>query len=91
MGLAQLGLIVKLMEEAIPKVGATSEAGRDLLQALTRLSKHIPPGAVSPAAEKNQMESMMLKQAQAGPQIAAMRQGGAGGAPPPAPPAQAAA
>jgi hypothetical protein len=91
MGLAQLGLIVKLMEEAIPKIGATSEAGKDLLQALTRISKHIPPGTVSPASENNQLESLRMKQAQAGPQIAAMRAPGAGaGAPPPMPAAAAA-
>jgi len=89
----RLGVALKMLEQTVPLLGAASEAGRDVLQALTRLSKHIQPGAVSPAAEKNQLDAMRMRQAQAGPQIAQMRaaQGGGAGAPPgaAAPPAAA--
>ena len=73
-GLQQLGVIVSLMEKTIPLLGSASEPGKDLLKALSTLSKHIPPGAVSPAAQQNTMQSLMMKQAQMGPQIQAMRQ-----------------
>ena len=87
-GLQVVGIIVKLMEEAIPRVGASTEVGQDLLKALQAIAKHVPPGTVSPAGEKNQMEQMMMKQRQAGPQIAAMRAQQPGATPqqPPAPP-----
>ncbi len=71
-----------MMEDTVPLLGAATEPGRDLLKALTLLSKHIPAGTVSPAAQQNTMQSMMLKQAQMGPQIAAMRAAAAQGAHP---------
>lgn len=82
-GLARLGLIMKLMEETIPALGAASEPGKDVLKALQLVAKHIPPGTNSPATEKNQVQQLMLSQAQAGPRIAQMRQAMAGGGAPP--------
>lgn len=79
-GIQRLGLIVKLMEQTVPLLGAASEPGKDLLQALTRLSKHVPPGAVSPASQQNTMQNLMMRQAQMGPAMAAMRGAGPTGA-----------
>lgn len=102
-GMAKLGLAIRLLESIVPQLGAGTEAGRDVLKALTSLSKHLPPGAVSPGVEKTSLMNMMQSQRQQQPQIAAMRAamaggqspggqspGGQPGGEPPTPPAQAA-
>lgn len=63
-GLAGLSMVVKGLEKLVPLIGATSPVGQDVLESIKRLAKHIPPGTVSPAAEQNQMQRMMLAQAQ---------------------------
>ena len=92
--MAKLGLIVRLLESLVPSLGAGTEAGKDVLKALTSLSKHVPPGAVSPGVEQTSLMKLMVDQKQQQPQIAAMRaamagQGqanpGAGAAPAPSP------
>ena len=87
-GMAKLGLIVRLLESVVPQLGVASEDGKDVLKALTSLSKHVPPGAVSPGVEQTALQKMMINQKQQTPQIAAMRaamagQNSGGGAPPP--------
>ena len=81
----QLGLVVKALTDILQKVGAGSEPGQAVLKAINALSKFVPPGSVSPAGERNQLESMQMKAAQNNQQMQAMRakqmQGGA--APPP--------
>ena len=90
-GLAKLGLIVRLLEQIVPLLGAGTEAGKDVLKCLTSLAKHIPPGAVSPGIEQSALQKLMLQQRQQGPQIANMRAamaqpGGAAPSGPSAPP-----
>jgi hypothetical protein len=90
-GMAKLAMIVRLMEQTIPMLGAGSEAGRDLLQATSRLAKHVSSGSVSQGSENTAVQNLAAQQRQMQPIIAQMRQGGQ---PPPqagaAPPAQAA-
>jgi hypothetical protein len=81
-GMAKLGLVVKQLETIVPLLGAGTEAGKDVLKALTSLSKHVPPGAVSPGVEQSALQNMMMKQRQQMPQIAAMRQAIAAQKPP---------
>lgn len=85
MGAALIGVIVKMMERAIPLLGAGSEAGRDLVKSLSSLSRHVPPGSMSPGIEGTAIERLALQQRQQAPQIAAMR-----AAAPTMPPTQAA-
>lgn len=92
-GLAKLGLVVRLLESLVPSLGAGTEPGKDVLKALTSLSKHVPPGAVSPGVEQTSLMKLMMDQRQQAPQIAAMRASMAGGNPaanqgaaPPTPP-----
>lgn len=85
-GLATLSVVVRLLtEKVLPSLGATSEAGRDVLKALTSLSKHVTPGSVSTGVEQTALTALQNASRQAAPQIAAMRaaQPAAGGAPPP--------
>lgn len=72
-GLAMIGVIVKLMERAIPLLGAGTEAGRDLVKSLSSLSRHVPAGALSPGIENTAIERLALQNRQNGPQVAAMR------------------
>ncbi len=65
-GLQKLGVLVKAMEELIPMFGATSEPGKDILDALRKLAKHIPTGSVSPASQRNTIQEMMMKAQQNG-------------------------
>lgn len=81
-GMQLLGVIVMGLEQAIPLLGAASEPGRDALKALSTLSKHVPPGAVTPAALKTQLTALLTRAQQQGPQVAQMR---AMGGQPPAP------
>lgn len=95
-GLAQLALVIKQLEKLVPMLGASSEPGKEVLKALTSLSKHVQPGTVPPGAEQNQLQQLMLKLRQNAPQLAALRSAmskppGAGGpmgagGPPGAPP-----
>ena len=72
-GLQGLALTLKLLEAQVPKLGATSEAGKDVLKCINTLGKHVQPGTNSPASEKNQIEEMALKNAQRSQQVAQMR------------------
>lgn len=86
----QLGVVVKQLEQMVPLAGANSELGQVVLKTLTQLAKFSPPGAVTPAGERNVLEGAMMKNAAQAPMIAMLRQrmaeaagGGGGGAPPP--------
>ncbi|MDE2021138.1 MAG: hypothetical protein KGJ13_12450 [Patescibacteria group bacterium] len=72
-GMAKLSLIIRQMELIVPLLGAGTEAGRDVLKALTSLSKHVPPGAVSPGVEQSAMNQVQMKMKQQTPQLAQMR------------------
>lgn len=85
-GLQQLGVVIKQLEGMIASLGAASPAGKDVLKALSILTKHVPPGSVSPAAQKNSLEQAMLKAASQNQQMQALKASQAGGAG--APPAQ---
>ena len=76
--------------------GATSEIGKACLDALNKLVKYVPAGSVSPAAQKNNIEQMAMKNTQQNQQMQALKQqrmqgeGGQGGGAQPPPGAQAA-
>lgn len=72
-GLARVGLVLKLMEETLPLLGSGTDAGRDLVKAIGLLSKHLPPGSVSPGIQNTAMQNAMLKQRQQQPAMAALR------------------
>jgi hypothetical protein len=77
-----------MLGELMNKVGAASPMGKDIAKAIYDLNKHVPAGAVSPAAENNQLEALRMRQMQMAPQMAALRAmsggpGGAGGGAPP--------
>jgi len=93
-----LGIVaqaVRLLEKALPMLGAETEPGKDVMRALPMLSKHIPPGAMNQGVENTALQQLMMQQRQQAPMLAALRAmqggqaGGGGQAAPPAPPAAA--
>lgn len=84
--LQKLALVVRMLEVGVGVFGSRSPVGQDVLKALGILSKHVPPGLSTPASEQNQLQQLAMKNAQAGQQVAALRQataqqGAGGGAP----------
>ena len=82
-GLQKLGVVVKQLEAMLPELGASSEAGQAVLKALTSLTKFVPAGSVTPAAQKNSIEAQQRNMAQNNQQMMALKQRaqGQGGAP----------
>lgn len=77
-----MGLILDAIAETIPLVGAASEAGQALTEAMRKISKFVPPGAVTPADKQNAMRQQMLKNQQQSTMMQKMQApGGAGGQP----------
>lgn len=72
-GMARLSMIVQLMEQTIPMLGAGTEAGRDLLQATSRLAKHVSSGSVSQGAQMNALQNATAQARQMQPLIAQAR------------------
>ena len=90
----KLGLVLKQLGEMIPLAGATSEMGMAIMDMIKKGSKFVPQGSVTPAAEKNQIDNMAMKNTQNNAQMQAImaqkQQGGAPGAPGPQPSQEAA-
>ena len=87
----RLGTLINGLTDAFKMVGAGSDLGKDILKIINIAAKHVPPGAVSPAGERNTLEQMQMKNAQNGQQMAQLRGGQPGAGAPPggaAPPPQ---
>ena len=75
----KLGAALQSLQDALPLLGANSEPGQALLDAIKKLAKFVPPGTMTPAANRNQLESTAMKQGQnnqAMQQLKAMQGGG---------------
>jgi len=80
-GLQKMGMVVKLLEEIIATSGAVSEVGKAALEMLNKGVKLVPAGSVSPAAEKNNINQMAMKNSQNNQQMQMLRQQQAGAQP----------
>ena len=69
----KLGVVVKQLESMLPELGASSEAGQAVLKALSSLSKFVPNGSVTPAAQKNSIEAQQRNMAQNNQQMQALQ------------------
>lgn len=65
-------------------VGASSDMGKDIISMLKLATKHVPEGAVTPAAARNEMDKAQLANSQNMQMLQRLRaaQAGQGGAPP---------
>jgi hypothetical protein len=79
----RLAVSVKNLQGVVPMLDASTPLAKDVLDCISKLAKHVPPGALSPAGEKNQIEQMAIRAAQQAHTMQQLRQpGGAPGAPP---------
>ena len=84
-GLQRLGSVIKMMTDLLPLVGATSDIGKELMASMTKLSKFVPAGSVSPAADRSNIEQAAMRNTQNNAQMQAVQQmRQQGGAPQPA-------
>jgi hypothetical protein len=74
-------MVIKQLEEIIGTAGAASEIGQAALKMLNIAVKMVPPGAVTPASAKNNIDQMAMKNTQNMQQMAQMKQQAAGGQP----------
>lgn len=71
--LAKLAVYVQGMQTILAVMPAGSDAARDIRDALNKVAKHVPPGAVSQGVQMSSAQRDLMQQKQMGPQIAAMR------------------
>lgn len=86
--LAKLAVYVQGMQTLLAVIPAGSDIARDVREAINKVAKHVPPGAVSQGLQMTEAQKNLMTQRQMGPQIAAMRaaqSGPPGGAAPPQP------
>ena len=86
--LAKLAVHVQAISLIGGVLPAGSDAARDIREALNKLAKHVPPGAVSQGLQMSEAQRALMQQRQMQPQIAAMRAAQPampGGAPQPQP------
>ena len=60
-GMQRLAMVVKQLTDILPMLGATSEIGMAAMDAIKKFAKFIPAGTVSPAAERNNIEQMAMR------------------------------
>lgn len=60
-GMQRLGMVIKILTDLLPMVGATSEVGVAAMDAIKKFAKYIPAGTVSPASERNNIEQMAMR------------------------------
>ena len=65
---------MKQLESLLPEVGAGSDIGKAVLDALNKLVKFVPSGSVTPAAQKNSIEAQQRQMAQNNQQMQAVQQ-----------------
>ena len=75
----RVGVVLNQLSELLPMAGATSDVGKAVLSAIQALSKVVPPGSVSPQAQKNTIDQLQQKNMQQ--QQMAKQMMGAGGPP----------
>ena len=91
-GKQKVAMANKMLMDALPLYGASSDEGQVILDCMKKLGKLAQPGDVSQSGQINGLQQAMLKQLQAGQQqkqMAAPQGGAPGGSPPPIPAAAA--
>jgi hypothetical protein len=87
-GKQKVAMAVKVLQDALPMYGASSDEGQVILDCLRKLGKMAQPGDVSQSGQVNGLQQQMLKALQSGQTQKSMAapQAGAGAAPGGAPP-----
>jgi hypothetical protein len=81
--LQKLSMVAKMLQDILPMVGATSDIGKGVLELLNKAVKLVPSGSSSPAADRNTIDQMAMKNAENAKMSQQLQQQGAGGQPKP--------
>lgn len=81
--MAAIAVIAQRLQQLQIVIPVGSDMARDVRDAINKLAKHVPPGAVSQGQMMTEAQKNLMMQRQMQPQIAAMRasQMGSGAAP----------
>lgn len=72
--LARLAIIVQALQTVVlPAMPVGSDMARDVREAINKVAKHVPPGAISQGVQMSEAQRALMQQKQMGPQIAAAR------------------
>jgi len=71
--MAQIGVIVRLMERALQLLPVGSEPWKDMAKSMNQLARHVPPNPAMGGVENTAMKGIMQQQQQMAPLIAQMR------------------
>lgn len=71
--LAKLAVYVQGMQVLLAVMPAGSDIARDVREAINKIAKHVPPGAISQGIQMTEAQKNLMQQRQEAPQIAAMR------------------
>lgn len=71
--LAKLAVYAQGMSTVLAVLPAGSDAARDIREALNKIAKHVPPGAVSQGVQMSEAQRNLMQQRQNAPQMAAQR------------------
>lgn len=72
--LQRLGVVLQQMTQIVSMAGATSDVGRAVLEAMNKLTKLVPSGSVTPAAQRNSLEATARSNAQNNQQATMLRE-----------------
>jgi hypothetical protein len=71
--LQKLGPILKQLHEVVPLVGFSSEIGKAVMDAISKIAKLVPAGSVSPASESNQLQNALMRSQQQNAQMQSLK------------------
>lgn len=81
-GLMQLKTAVDLMQAALPNLATGSQQHKDCVQAISRLSRHLPQGAPTAGAQQTQIGDLLRSTIRNALMQKLMQQKGSQGGPP---------
>jgi hypothetical protein len=86
--LAKIAVLTQGLQQLLTAFPVGSDVSKDLREAVNKLAKHVPPGAVSQGVQMTEAQRALMQQRSQAPQIAAMRASQMGGGAPaqPTPP-----
>ena len=85
--LAKLAVLTTGLQLLLAAFPVGSDVSRDIREAVNKVAKHVPPGAISQGVQMTEAQRALMQQKQQAPQIAAMRAAQTGGGQPSPPPA----
>ena len=71
--LNQIQWAVRILEKALPVMGATSPVGKDLMSAIKSLAKHVQPEEMGSGTEASTLQQMMMQAKAENPQMQVLK------------------